>query len=76
MLAQTDRVERPPLPPIMVAPDLPHAGSDQLLVDEYRDQAIQRHDEYRSKRGLGILGLAVHVQLAGQGSQAVQSPSS
>ena len=66
MLAQTDRGGTAAL-----AADggVGLARADQLLVDEYRDRSDADHDECHGKRGLGILGLAVHVQLAGQGHE-------
>ena len=66
MLAQTDRGGTAAL-----AADggVGLARADQLLVDEYRDRSDADHDECHGKRGLGVLGLAVHVQLAGQGHE-------
>ena len=64
MLAQTDRGGTAAL---AANGGVGLARADQLLVDEYRDRSDADHDECHGKRGLGILGLAVHVQLAGQG---------
>ena len=43
------------------------AGADELLVDEHGDGGDDDHQDRHGKRRLGVLGLAVHVQLAGQG---------
>ena len=45
------------------------ARTDELLVDKDRNRRDADHDERHCERGLGVLGLAVHVQLAGQGNE-------
>ena len=45
------------------------ARTDELLVDKDRNGRDADHDECHCERGLGVLGLAVHVQLAGQGNE-------
>ena len=65
-LPRRSGVERPPF-----AADggVGLARTDELLVDKDRNRRDADHDERHGKRGLGVLGLAVHVQLAGQGNE-------
>ena len=43
-----------------------------LLVDEHGDGGDDDHQDRHGKRRLGVLGLAVHVQLAGQGEMCIR----